>query len=106
MKNEGMTTTKVEMTTRKVPSITFLGMAFAAMGGSALLFLMGRKETANFIGQWVPSLLILGTYNKIAKTFSPPYSEEQRRSHGGEQPSVLREREPVGTGPSRPVPSV
>ena len=34
------------------------------------------------MGQWVPTLLILGTYNKIAKTFTPPYDEEQRVRHG------------------------
>jgi hypothetical protein len=45
--------------------------------------LLDRKTWANFVGQWVPTILILGIYNKLVKTFSPPYSEEQRLQHGG-----------------------
>jgi hypothetical protein len=82
MKNEGKTTSVVEMQTRKIPSITFLGMAIGAMAASAALLLMGKKQVANFIGQWVPSILIMGTYNKIAKTFTAPVDEEERRRHG------------------------
>ena len=70
------------MQTRRIPSITFLGFAVAAMGVSALLILMGKKQSANFIGQWVPSILVMGTYNKIARTFSAPLDEEQRLRHG------------------------
>jgi hypothetical protein len=28
---------------------------------------MGKKETAQFVGHWVPTFLILGLYNKIVK---------------------------------------
>ena len=83
MKNEDALTTSVEMQTRHIPSIGFLGLAVGAMAASAFLFLTGRKNWANFVGQWAPTLLILGTYNKIAKTFSAPFSEDQRVQHGG-----------------------
>ena len=26
-----------------------------------------KNDTANFIGQWVPTILILGLYNKLVK---------------------------------------
>jgi len=29
--------------------------------------MLGYKEGANFIGLWVPTILLLGTYNKIVK---------------------------------------
>jgi hypothetical protein len=83
MKNEDTLTTEVELQTRRIPSIGFLGVAVGCMAVSAILMLSGRKTWANFIGQWAPSILIMGTYNKIAKTFSPPYSEQQRIQHGG-----------------------
>ncbi|HZH03652.1 MAG TPA: hypothetical protein VEY30_07690 [Myxococcaceae bacterium] len=88
MKNEGKTTTLVEEQTKKIPSITFLNLALASMAVSAVLAITGRKESANFVGQWVPTLLILGTYNKITKTFSAPYSEEQRERHGDNRSSL------------------
>lgn len=38
-----------------------------AIGGSLLLNIAGKKEQANFVGQWAPTLLILGLYNKMVK---------------------------------------
>jgi hypothetical protein len=34
---------------------------------SALLYLNGRKASANFVGHWVPTILMLGLYNKVVK---------------------------------------
>jgi len=67
METEGKTTAKVEQQTTKVPSLAFLGIAVAAMGASAALVLTGRKQLGNFVGQWAPSILIMGLYNKVAK---------------------------------------
>jgi hypothetical protein len=83
MKNEDRLTTAIEMKTRHIPSIAFIGFAFASIGLSAWLMASGRKNWANFVGQWAPTFLILATYNKIAKTFSAPYDEQQRVLHGG-----------------------
>jgi len=96
------TTSKVEMQTRRIPSITFLGFAMMAMGVSAALMLMGKKQAANFIGQWVPSILVMGTYNKIAKTFSAPYDDEQRLRHG-DNPAPYKQQD---VGAPRLYPSV
>jgi hypothetical protein len=99
VKNEGMTTSMVEDETKKIPSITFLALALGAMAVSAGLMFGGKKTWANFIGQWVPSILILGTYNKIAKTFSAPFSEEQRIEHGGNRSPVKERGEATGLPP-------
>jgi hypothetical protein len=68
MKNEDVATTSIEQVTKKVPSVSFLGLAIGAMAVSATLMVLNRKSWANFVGQWAPTLLILGTYNKIVKT--------------------------------------
>lgn len=82
MKNEGFTTSIVEEQTRRIPSLAFLGAAVASMGLSLVLQLSGKKQWANFVGQWVPAILICGVYNKIAKTFTAPINEEERLRHG------------------------
>jgi hypothetical protein len=83
MKNEDRLTTSIEMKTRHIPSIAFFGFAAASIAASAWLMASGRKNWANFVGQWAPTVLVLATYNKIAKTFSAPYDEQQRIQHGG-----------------------
>lgn len=103
MKNEGALTTRIEMQTRHIPSIGFLGLAVGAMAASTLLMLTGRKSWANFVGQWVPTLLILGTYNKLAKTFSAPYSEDERVQHGGHASPLKSPEELTRQLPSQPV---
>ncbi|MBC7793898.1 MAG: hypothetical protein H7Z43_09325 [Clostridia bacterium] len=64
---EGPVARSMEKHTSKVPSDWFLWAA----GGSVLLSLAlqatDRKETANFVGHWAPTILILGLYNKLVK---------------------------------------
>ena len=69
---EDRVTTTVEEGTSRVPSLLFLGLAVGAMAASAAFVLTGRKQLGNFIGQWAPSILIMGTYNKIAKELAGP----------------------------------
>jgi hypothetical protein len=103
MKNEDLATTKVEEMTKRLPSMSFLGLAIGAMAVSATLMVLNRKTWANFIGQWAPTILILGTYNKIVKTFSAPYSEAQRGIHG-DHASVLKSPEELSRQPAtRPL---
>ena len=64
---EGKVAEAIEEQTAKLPSDTFLWSAMGAMGLSMVLNTMGRKEQANFVGQWVPTILIFGLYNKIVK---------------------------------------
>lgn len=64
---EGPVARSIEEKTSAIPSDTFLWVAGAAILGSLTLQVMGRKEEANFVGQWAPTILILGLYNKIVK---------------------------------------
>ena len=53
--------------TAKLPSDTFLWAAVTAIGASATLQMMGKQSASVFVGQWAPTLLILGLYNKLVK---------------------------------------
>ncbi len=64
---EGTTTRAIEHYTSKAPSGFYLSLAVGCMGASALLHCAGRKQDALFIGQWVPSILIMGLYNKLVR---------------------------------------
>jgi hypothetical protein len=57
----------IEAQTSKLPSTAYLGMAIGSMAVSATLKLLGRDEWALFVGQWAPSFLLLGVYNKLVK---------------------------------------
>jgi hypothetical protein len=64
---EDPVTGAIESQTSKLPSSGFLAFAIGAMAASALLRVAGKKELALFIGEWVPSILIMGVYNKLVK---------------------------------------
>jgi hypothetical protein len=64
---EGQTTKMVESATAEIPSMVFLGFAGVAMAASWLFLMADKKNVANFIGQWVPTVLIMGLYNKMVK---------------------------------------
>jgi hypothetical protein len=57
----------IESKTSQIPSTGYLGAAIASMAASAVLKLAGKDEWALFIGQWAPSILIMGVYNKLVK---------------------------------------
>lgn len=64
---EGQVARAIEQTTARLPSDVFLWAALGSMAGSLVLKMVGRDRDATFIGQWAPTLLILGTYNKLVK---------------------------------------
>jgi hypothetical protein len=64
---EGQVTKAIEYYTSQVPSGTYLSLAVGSMGFSLALRLLGQKHAANFVGQWVPTILLLGLYNKLVK---------------------------------------
>jgi hypothetical protein len=64
---EGAVARSIEQQTSKLPSDTFLWAALGSIGASLVLQVMDKKEYANFVGQWAPTLLILGLYNKMVK---------------------------------------
>jgi hypothetical protein len=64
---EGAVATAIEQQTAKLPSDTFLWLAGASIATSLTLKMVGRDHEALFVGQWAPTFLILGLYNKIVK---------------------------------------
>ncbi len=64
---EGIVARTIEEQTAKVPSDVFLWTALASIAGSMVLHLSDRKMESVFVGQWAPTFLILGLYNKIVK---------------------------------------
>lgn len=66
--SEGTVARTIEEQTAKLPSDAFLWAALGAMGASAVLQVMGKKNVSLFVGDWVAPLLLFGVYNKIVKT--------------------------------------
>ena len=64
---EGAVAQAIEEQTARLPSDTFLWAAIGSMGLSLALQLAGRQHISNFVGQWAPTILILGLYNKLVK---------------------------------------
>ena len=64
---EGVLARTIEQQTAKLPSDTFLWLAGGSIATSLTLKIMGRDRDAQFVGQWAPTFLILGLYNKIVK---------------------------------------
>ena len=64
---EGQTARAIEEQTAKLPSDTFLWAAVGSMVASATLQVLGNKQASVFVGQWAPTFLILGIYNKLVK---------------------------------------
>ena len=64
---EGPVARTIEQQTAKLPSDTFLWVALGSIAASVVMMAMGEEKKANFIGQWAPTVLILGLYNKMVK---------------------------------------
>jgi hypothetical protein len=57
----------IEEQTAKLPSDLFLWAAGGSIVGSLMLKMMGEDHKSLFVGQWAPTFLILGLYNKLVK---------------------------------------
>jgi hypothetical protein len=64
---EGVVARSIEQQTAKLPSDTFLWLAGGSIATSLTLKMMGKDHEALFVGQWAPTFLILGLYNKLVK---------------------------------------
>ena len=65
---EGKITKEIENVTAKIPSGAYLSLALGSMAISAALAAFSKRKTmANFVGLWVPTLMLVGIYNKIVK---------------------------------------
>jgi hypothetical protein len=65
--SEGQVARAIEDQTAKLPSDTFLWAAVGAISTSLTLQAMGKQHASLFVGQWAPTFLILGLYNKLVK---------------------------------------
>ncbi len=72
---EGQIAKSIESQTAKLPSDTFLWAAITAIGASATLQMMGKQSASVFVGQWAPTLLILGLYNKLVKQHGSDFTD-------------------------------
>ena len=73
---EGPVAAAIEDYTARIPSDIFLwaalgsmavSAAFKIMGKDAAFKIMGKDKDSTFVGQWAPSFLLLGLYNKLVK---------------------------------------
>jgi hypothetical protein len=76
---EGIIARTIEEQTAKLPSDTFLWASLGSMATSLLLQSMGKKEASLFVGQWAPTFLIFGLYNKIVKELGSDYQDRTSR---------------------------
>ena len=64
---EGSVAKAIEQQTAKLPSDWFLWAALGSIATSLTLQVSGNRHASTFVGQWAPTLLILGLYNKLVK---------------------------------------
>jgi len=64
---EDQVTSTIENATALIPSSAFLVLALGAIGASVAFQVSGRRPWGQLIGQWAPTFLILGLYNKVVK---------------------------------------
>jgi hypothetical protein len=65
--SEGPVAKAIEEQTAKLPSDTFLWLAIGSMVISLTMQLGGKRHASVFVGQWAPTFLLLGVYNKLVK---------------------------------------
>ena len=76
----------IEAQTAKLPSDTFLWASLGAIATSLVLQTLGKKAESLFIGQWAPTFLILGLYNKIVKELGSDAHERAALGNGSLTP--------------------
>jgi hypothetical protein len=74
---EGPVARTIEQQTAKLPSDIFLWAALASIATSLLLQILDRKHNALFVGQWAPTFLLLGIYNKLVKQLGSDRRDNQ-----------------------------
>lgn len=75
--SEGTVAKLIEQQTAKLPSDLFLWAALGSIAGSLTLQLVGKRQISNFVGQWAPTFLILGLYNKIVKVAGSDLADQR-----------------------------
>lgn len=75
---EGRVARSIEEQTAKLPSDAFLWAAFGSIALSATFQIAGNRNASVFVGQWAPTFLILGLYNKLVKQLGSDYREARK----------------------------
>ena len=71
---EGPVAKTIEQQTAKMPADWVFWAAAGSIATSLMLQVNGKQHASNFVGQWAPTLLILGLYNKVAKQLGPDHA--------------------------------
>jgi hypothetical protein len=66
-KKEGKVAEILEEQTARIPSDIYLWAALGTMALSLGMFIAKKRSASMFFGQWAPSLLVIGLYNKLVK---------------------------------------
>jgi hypothetical protein len=74
---EGPVAKAIEQQTAKLPSDTFLWAAVGSIATSLTLQMTGKQHASLFVGQWAPTFLMLGLYNKIVKELGSDRTERR-----------------------------
>jgi hypothetical protein len=77
---EGSVAKSIEQQTAKLPSDLFLWAALGSIAASATLQLAGNKNGSVFVGQWAPTFLILGLYNKLVKQLGSDHTDTRAQA--------------------------
>lgn len=64
---EGPIARSLEQQTAKLPSDLFLWAAVGSIIVSLVLKIVDKHHDSTFVGQWAPTFLLLGIYNKLVK---------------------------------------
>ena len=73
----------VEAQVRRVPPSLLVGLALGSMAVSAAFAAAGKMKVATFIGQWVPSLLILATFDRLMQAEARAGAQVSALPNGG-----------------------
>ncbi len=65
----------LENQAKKVPANVFLWAALGSIATSAILQFTKKRHLSLFVGEWVPTLLLFGVYNKVARAAAPARSK-------------------------------
>lgn len=81
-KEDGKLTKAIDNQITKIPTSFFILLAGGVVALSLGLAVNEKKKSwASYVGQWVPTLLLLGIYDKIVKTQQTSKSETKTLLH-------------------------
>jgi hypothetical protein len=73
--SEGPIAKSIERQTAKIPSDWFLWAAVGSIVTSAMFQISRKQHVSTFVGQWAPTFLILGLYNKLVKQLGADHTQ-------------------------------